>query len=302
MTAAAAVFEAGVYDDMPEDAYHADPVPNGSLSSTGARKLLPPGCPAKYRYERDDPPERKAVFDFGAAAHSLVLGRGKPLAWLEAEDWRTKAAKEWRDAVRAEGHLPLLRDEYNQVQAMADAIREHPLAGPLLDAGVSEQSYFWLDQEYETWRRARLDSSRQGSGRLIVTDYKTTSCAEPTAFARSCANYGYHQQGAWYLDAVIGRRDPRQARPGADRYAPARREARHGQAGQAPGADPARSGGGRGRAPGVAVRRALRRHAGARATDGRVPRGSPAAGAGRRPGSRGRHLAAVPGGGRAERR
>lgn len=203
MTTTDTAFEPGIYDDMPEDIYHADPVPGGSLSSSGARKLLPPGCPARYRYERDCPPAPKGVFDFGTAAHSLVLGRGKPLAWLEAEDWRTKAAKEWREAVRAEGSVPLLRDEYNQVQAMADAIREHPLAGPLLaDAGTAENSCFWQDPEFGIWRRARLDSHRHGSGRLIVTDYKTTSCAEPGAFARSVANYGYHAQASYYLDAV----------------------------------------------------------------------------------------------------
>jgi PDDEXK-like uncharacterized protein DUF3799 len=193
-------FEAGVYDDMPEGAYHAQ---NWALSSTGARKLLPPGCPARFAYEREHPPEPKDVFDLGTAAHSLVLGKGRPLAWLDAEDWRTKAAKEWRDATRAEGSVPLLRHEYEQVCAMAAAIREHPLANGLLaDPAGAERSYFWQDGEFGIWRRARLDSSRHGTGRLIVTDYKTTASAEPGAFARSAVSYGYDQQAAWYLDAV----------------------------------------------------------------------------------------------------
>ena len=42
MTAlAVAEFTAGVYD-IPEDLYHRDPVPGGSLSCSGAKKLLPP--------------------------------------------------------------------------------------------------------------------------------------------------------------------------------------------------------------------------------------------------------------------
>lgn len=201
-----ATFEAGVYD-MPEDQYHADPVPGGSLSSTGARKLLPPSCPARFRYEQDHP-VHKDVFDFGTAAHQLVLRKGKPLAVLDAEDWRGKAAREWREAVRAEGSVPLLTAEHQQVQAMAAAIREHPLASALLCRGdvMAEQSYFWPDPEYGIWRRARLDSFRQGGdgGRLIITDYKTTASADPASFAKSVANYGYHQQAAWYLDAVDG--------------------------------------------------------------------------------------------------
>lgn len=38
------ITEPGVYD-LPAEVYHADPVEGGSLSSTGARKLLPPSCP-----------------------------------------------------------------------------------------------------------------------------------------------------------------------------------------------------------------------------------------------------------------
>jgi hypothetical protein len=197
-------FEAGVYD-MPEDVYHADPVPGGSLSSSGARKLLPPSCPARFRYEQDHP-VHKDVFDFGTAAHKLVLGTGKPLAVLDAEDWRSKAAREWREGVRAEGSVPLLTAEHQQVQDMAAAIRAHPLASALLCRGdvATEQSYFWPDPEYGIWRRARLDSFRQGggSGRLIITDYKTTASADPASFAKSVANFGYHQQAMWYLEAV----------------------------------------------------------------------------------------------------
>ena len=56
----------GVYD-IPAEDYHRDPVPGGSLSSTGARKLLPPSCPAKFRYEQDNPPTPTAALDFGQA-------------------------------------------------------------------------------------------------------------------------------------------------------------------------------------------------------------------------------------------
>jgi hypothetical protein len=208
MTAAADTFQAGVYD-IPEDAYHRDPVPGGSLSSSGARKLLPPSCPARFAWEREHPPPPRDVFDFGTAAHSLVLGKGKPLAWLDADNWRGKAAGEWREGVRAEGSVPLLKAEHEQVQAMAAAIRAHPLASALLCRGdvATEQSYFWPDPVYGIWRRARFDAFRQGGGdggRLIITDYKTTASADPASFAKSVASFGYHQQAAWYLDAAVG--------------------------------------------------------------------------------------------------
>jgi hypothetical protein len=52
----ALITEPGVYD-IAEDHYHADPVPGGSLSNSGAKKLLPPSCPAKFAYEREHPPQ-----------------------------------------------------------------------------------------------------------------------------------------------------------------------------------------------------------------------------------------------------
>jgi hypothetical protein len=208
MTTAQTAFEAGVYDDKPEDAYHAD----DALSSSGARKLLPPSCPARYRYDRDHPEATKRHFEYGSAAHRLVLGRGAEWVLLDYPDYRTKAAQQAQKEARAIGAVPILAGEYEQIQAMAAAIKTHPLAGPLLAGGMAERSYFWTDEGYGIRRRARLDTSRHGaSGRLLVVDYKTTVCAEPGAFAKACANYGYHQQAAWYLDAVIaceGETDP----------------------------------------------------------------------------------------------
>ena len=41
-----APIEPGIYDKIPDEIYHGD---RNSLSSTGARKLLAPSCPAKVR-------------------------------------------------------------------------------------------------------------------------------------------------------------------------------------------------------------------------------------------------------------
>ena len=52
-----------VVENMPEAEYHAHP----ALSSTGARRLLPPSCPALFAYEREHPPQPKAAFEHGRA-------------------------------------------------------------------------------------------------------------------------------------------------------------------------------------------------------------------------------------------
>src|SRR2546421_646443 len=88
------ITEPGLYEDLSVETYHADPVPVGSLSSSGARKLLPPGCPALFAYEREHPPEPTATFDLGHAAHKMVLGVGPEVVKIDADNWRTNAVKD----------------------------------------------------------------------------------------------------------------------------------------------------------------------------------------------------------------
>lgn len=204
--AATEITEPGVYDLAAEE-YHADPVPGGSLSSSGARRLLPPSCPAIYRYEQDHPQPHKKTFDFGHAAHAEVLGTGPELVVVEANDWRTKAAKEARDAAYAKGAVPLLPADYDVVQDMAAALRRHPLAGALLqpDRGKAEQTLIWQDAETGVWRRALVDwlAFAAGAGRRpIFVDYKTTVSADEESVKKTVHKYGYHLQDGWYLDGA----------------------------------------------------------------------------------------------------
>ncbi|MFP3990687.1 PD-(D/E)XK nuclease-like domain-containing protein [Streptomyces sp. E11-3] len=195
---AGGITEPGIYD-MTAEEYHADRV---SLSSSGARRLLPPtGCPALFRHEQDNPAEPKKTFDLGHAAHRLVLGDGPDLVRIDADEWRSKAVKEEVAAVRAEGGVPLKPAEYEQVHAMADALRQHPVAAVLFDParGRPEQSLFWRDRPTGVMRRARFDWLPDArSGRLIIPDYKTCRSAAPSALAKAVEEYGYHQQADWY--------------------------------------------------------------------------------------------------------
>jgi hypothetical protein len=184
----------GVYD-MPEDEYHAHP----ALSSSGARKLLPPSCPALFHHERENGQKHKREFDFGHAAHLLALGAGPELHVVDASNYQTKAAREDRDAAYARGEVPLLPDEFDKVQAMAAALRQHPRAGQLFaETGVAEQSVFWTDHETGVQCRARLDYL---TNRIV--DYKTTTNVHPGHIAKAIDNFGYHQQADFYLMGAI---------------------------------------------------------------------------------------------------
>lgn len=193
----------GVYTagELSAEEYHADIVPGGSLSSSGARKLMAPSCPAKFRYEQDHPQPPKKIFDIGHAAHKLVLDDGPELVVVERPRWDTNEVKAEIRAIRARGAIPLKAAELEQVKAMAEALRAHPEAGPLLDpdAGTAEESLYWTDPGTGITRRARLDYRRH-DGRAV--DYKTCTKADLDSLSKDVAEYGYQQQEDWYRDGL----------------------------------------------------------------------------------------------------
>lgn len=194
--------------EMPAADYHADPVPDGSLSSGGARKLLPPSCPAKFKWLLDHPEDSTVDFDFGHAAHKLVLGAGPEVVVVDADNWKTAAAREERDAAYANHEVPMLAAQWERAVTLADAVRAHPHAGPLFQpgTGLPERSGFWVDHRHEVWRRALLDwipHWRSPTGQLILPELKTCRSADEESCGKAMDTYGYDQQAAWYMDAAV---------------------------------------------------------------------------------------------------
>lgn len=183
----------GVYD-MSAEEYHA----SEALSSSGARKLLLPSCPAIFDYERTHGQERRNEFDIGTAAHTLLLGFGPEPHVIDAKNYLTKAAKEERDAAYDRGDVPLLPHEFDAVQAMVAKVRQHERAAELLSVGEAEKSLFWTDKETDVACRARPDWLRPD----CVVDYKTSTSVTPGHIAKSVADFGYYMQAPWYLDAA----------------------------------------------------------------------------------------------------
>lgn len=190
-----------VIEGVTAEAYHAH---RGSVSSSGLRKLLAPGCPAQFKYDRDNPQAPKKEFDLGHAAHLLVLGEGPELEVIDYPDWRKKDAQDKRDAAYAKGKTPLLTKDHDMVQAMAEAIRQHPLAGPLFTPGTgrAELSIWWTDPATGVRCRVRPDWLKQLPDLTIAVDYKTIKDAAPDTVSRAIRDHSYHQQDALYSDGV----------------------------------------------------------------------------------------------------
>lgn len=205
------ISEPGLYD-IPEAEYHRDPVPGGSLSSTTAKMLLPPSCPAIAQYKRAHP-AIKTEFDLGSAAHKLVLGKGPQIKVINHEKWDTNVAKAEVAAAREAGLIPLKPGDFAAAVRMAQAVRKHPTAGPLFapGSGVPERSIFWRDERTGTWCRAMLDwlSLTPGFPALVV-DLKTIEDSSLESVRKQVANLRYYQQDPFYRAAVesLGHEDP----------------------------------------------------------------------------------------------
>lgn len=187
--------------------YHADKT---ALSSTGVRALTT-SCPAKFAHDREHGRPDKPHFDEGRAAHTEVLGVGSPLYVPRDEngepyaEWRTKDAKAQVAAARERGETPVKPDVAQRVSDMAKKLRRHEIAGPLLARpGKAEQTFVARDPDTNVLCRIRVDwmPDVAPGQRLVVVDYKGTTCAHPDAFARRAAEYGYDQQAAFYNDVL----------------------------------------------------------------------------------------------------
>lgn len=193
----------GRYDISAEE-YHGDPVEGGSLTSSGAVKLLET-CPAKFDYERRHPLPPKDVFDLGSAAHKFVLSAGRDVVEVKCDDWLTKKAKAAKAQAHADGKIPLLTKHLVVVKAMAAKLREHPMAAALLDPerGTPEQTIVWQDGATGVWCRAMIDFLPDATdGRYILGEYKSAVDASPAGSAKAMFNLSYHQRAEWYVRGV----------------------------------------------------------------------------------------------------
>ena len=193
----------GFYPDMPPEAYHSDPAPAPSLSSSLARVLLRQSprhaWTASPRLNPDHQPRHSDAFDIGNVAHALLLGKGAAFEVIDAENYIGKAAREARDAARARGRTPILAEQHERAQRMA-----YECAGALgdmrLDLSRLQREVCAFAELDGIWCRAMLDAWDAKNG--VIYDYKTCEDASPDAALRSVCSYGYDLQAAHYQAVV----------------------------------------------------------------------------------------------------
>lgn len=211
----------GIYRGLPIETYHGDCCDGPSVSSSGLRTIWAES-PAAYWVGSPFNPARiekesRAYFDLGQAAHLLLLGEGEfdkrfVVRPADFPDYRTKAAREWRDAQIAAGRAVLTQDQVETIRGMAGALpwqqassgwsvpesglANSEIARALLDGEV-EHSIIHRDGPTGVWVKTRPDAIPRAD--RVIADLKTT--AAPIA-EKAIWDHHYPMQGALVADAL----------------------------------------------------------------------------------------------------
>lgn len=186
-----------------EDDYLAD---TKAITSSMAREFDESSRVYAGRYVFRDGTKRPdtEAFRVGRMLHCALL---EPARFAEQYvvapkvDRRTKGGKAeyafWLESQKP-GAVPCDPDEHTLVLRMAESVMSNKRAAMLLGCdGEAEHTVQWRHEKTGLLLKARRDKRAPG----LILDIKSTRDPSPKGFHKSVINYGYHRQGAWYLDS-----------------------------------------------------------------------------------------------------
>lgn len=200
--------EPGFHTGVPMDEYRNWPAVNASL----LKWMRHNPAYAKHRMDSEDGQKSDAM-TLGSAVHALVEGwesfqatfrirpshytnaKGEEKPWHGGSNTCKAMMREWADG----GYEVLKQDEFEQAQAMADAILTHPKVGQFIRRCEQEVSMLWQDELTGMWCKARMDLKTPED---VIGDIKTTRFAGAEAFGRESYRLGYHIQAGHYLNGL----------------------------------------------------------------------------------------------------
>jgi len=174
------VTEPGIYDNMPMELYLADPCPEPSLSGGCAKTIL---SRSALHAQREHPRyggrrgSSSSAAEFGSAAHELLLGGSQAIEWIDAPDYKTKAARVAKQEAIAAGRTPMLEKNRARLELMVEIADEVLMS---FGEGYVEQTMIWKSDG--VWCRARPDWIASDRGMFV--NYKTTTDADPATWVR----------------------------------------------------------------------------------------------------------------------
>lgn len=201
------ITQPGFYD-IPEDAYHDDPVIKPSLSASIGKMLVSMKETPRHAWlahprlnpDHEAVREYNAAMAFGTVCHKLMLGKGDDVKIVEGfDDFRKGAARDIRDIAMAAGKTPILAAHYERAEQVVRAgkaqLLHHDDAADAFTDFRPEMCAVW--QEGDIWCRALFDELPNSGN--VVYDYKTVSgSANADQWAKQAFDLGADIQNGFY--------------------------------------------------------------------------------------------------------
>jgi|WetSurMetagenome_2_1015567.scaffolds.fasta_scaffold232421_1 hypothetical protein len=152
-------------------------------------------------------PKPTAAKERGTILHKLMLGGRTKIVVVNAPDFKTKAAQVKRDDARAAEKIPVLKEDFDELAAVAARFAPQ-LASVIGAPDDCELQCAWMS-DYDVLCHGFVDSLRRSGpygiegiddSRPLMTDLKFVGNAVEAADATKIAKLGYHIQRAAYLE------------------------------------------------------------------------------------------------------
>jgi hypothetical protein len=194
------VFAPGVYE-ISNERYHASAGISRSMLMEFKRSPL--HFWNKYLNPYRPPNKETAAMKLGTAVHTYLLEQEifhDQFVIGENFDRRTKEGKQkFAEFELAHKQKTILtQEEMELVKSIAQSIFNHPYAIELINGGLNEKSFFWLDHESGLLCKSRPDIWHDS----MLVDLKTANKADAYNFSYSMYDSGYYIQAAMCLDAI----------------------------------------------------------------------------------------------------
>lgn len=185
--------------EMSETEYRAHPAVNYSVLKHAQKSA------AHMKHARDTVTEPTPQMVLGTVVDCLLFSRNdftKRFVVSPDIDRRTKEGKAaYQELLNTSvGKTIISADVWQKADAMVSSALKSKAVLALLADQRFQVPMLWHDADTGVECKALCDSIRDG---VTVTDCKTTHNADWREFSRSCANFSYHVQAAFYTDGYF---------------------------------------------------------------------------------------------------
>lgn len=160
--------------------------------------------PLHLQHYLTNPKEDTPAMLIGRVFHAMVEAEATGNEKIVSESvavWTggDRRGKAWEEFKLAHANRDIVKaNELQDLERMRDSLFRHQDARAIIKGSTFEATAIWKDESTGVGCKARLDMYRDG----FVCDIKTSADIDYDAFVRSAFNFGYHRQGAWYMDAA----------------------------------------------------------------------------------------------------